>query len=90
MSQVKSSRDGDRIDLGGLEVIDPRDSRPFLLLYRCVCPKLKALFPTDGGGIPFDQTIVTSGNSNYTKYQQSLERLKDLEVDYYCADHYGT
>ena len=33
--------------------------------------------------------IVTSGNSNYTKYQQSLEKLEDLGVDYYCADHYG-
>ena len=50
---------------------------------------MKALFPTDGGGIPFDETIVTSGNSNYTKYQESLERLKDLQVEYYCADHYG-
>jgi hypothetical protein len=44
---------------------------------------------TDGGGIPFDETIITSGNSNYTKYQQSLEKLKGLEVEYYCADHYG-
>ena len=52
-------------------------------------PEFKALFPTDGGGIPFDETIVISGNSNYTKYQQSLEKLKDLEVEYYCADHYG-
>jgi hypothetical protein len=32
---------------------------------------------------------MTSGNSNYTKYQQNLERLKGLEVEYYCADHYG-
>jgi glyoxylase-like metal-dependent hydrolase (beta-lactamase superfamily II) len=85
----KTIREGDRIDLGGLEVLIleiPGHSSCCIAAY---IPKLKALFPTDGGGIPFDQTIVTSGNSNYTKYQQSLERLKDLKVDYYCADHYG-
>jgi glyoxylase-like metal-dependent hydrolase (beta-lactamase superfamily II) len=85
----KTIREGDRIDLGGLEVLileTPGHSSCCIAAY---IPKLKALFPTDGGGIPFDQTIVTSGNSNYTKYQQSLERLKDLKADYYCADHYG-
>jgi len=82
-------REGDRIDLGGLEVSIleiPGHSSCCIAAY---APELRALFPTDGGGIPFDKTIVSSGNSNYTKYQQSLERLKDLEVDYYCADHYG-
>jgi glyoxylase-like metal-dependent hydrolase (beta-lactamase superfamily II) len=81
--------EGDRMDLGGLEVSlleIPGHSSCCIAAY---VPELKALFPTDGGGIPFDQTIVSSGNSNYTKYQQSLERLKDLEVEYYCADHYG-
>jgi glyoxylase-like metal-dependent hydrolase (beta-lactamase superfamily II) len=85
----KTLREGDRIDLGGLEVLIleiPGHSSCCIAAY---VPQLKALFPTDGGGIPFDKTIVTSGNSNYTKYQQSLERLKDFEVDYYCADHYG-
>jgi glyoxylase-like metal-dependent hydrolase (beta-lactamase superfamily II) len=85
----RAIREGDRIDLGGLEVSIleiPGHSSCCLAAY---APELKALFPTDGGGIPFDQTIVSSGNSNYTQYQQSLERLKDLEVDYYCADHYG-
>jgi glyoxylase-like metal-dependent hydrolase (beta-lactamase superfamily II) len=82
-------REGNRIDLGGLEVSIleiPGHSSCCIAAY---VPELKALFPTDGGGIPFDKTIVSSGNSNYTQYQQSLERLKDLEVDYYCADHYG-
>jgi glyoxylase-like metal-dependent hydrolase (beta-lactamase superfamily II) len=85
----KIIREGDRIDLGGLDVFileTPGHSSCCIAAY---VPKLKALFPTDGGGIPFNETIVTSGNSNFTKYQQSLERLKDLEVDYYCADHYG-
>jgi glyoxylase-like metal-dependent hydrolase (beta-lactamase superfamily II) len=85
----KAIREGDRMDVGGLEVSileTPGHSSCCIAAY---APELKALFPTDGGGIPFGKTIVSSGNSNYTKYQQSLERLKDLEVDYYCADHYG-
>jgi len=85
----KTIRESDRIGLGDLEVSIfeiPGHSSCSIAAY---VPELKTLFPTDGGGIPFDETIVTSGNSNYTKYQQSLERLKDLEVDYYCADHYG-
>ncbi len=85
----KTIREGDCIDLGGLEVSVleiPGHSSCCIAAY---VPKLKALFPTDGGGIPFDETIITSGNSNFTKYQQSLKRLKNFEVDYYCADHYG-
>lgn len=85
----KTIREGDRISLGDLEawIFEiPGHSSCTIAAY---VPKLKALFPTDGGGIPFDQTIVTSGNSNFTNYQKNLERLKDLEVDYYCADHYG-
>lgn len=85
----KAVRDGDRIDLGGLEVSIleiPGHSSCCIAAY---VPEFKALFPTDGGGIPFDETIVTSGNSNFTKYQESLERLEPLEVEYYCADHYG-
>jgi glyoxylase-like metal-dependent hydrolase (beta-lactamase superfamily II) len=85
----KVVREGDRIDLGGLgaAILEiPGHSSCCIAAY---VPELKVLFPTDGGGIPFDQTIITSGNSNYTKYQQSLERLKGLPVEYYCADHYG-
>jgi glyoxylase-like metal-dependent hydrolase (beta-lactamase superfamily II) len=85
----KAVREGDRIDVGGLKVSIlgiPGHSSCTIAAY---VPALKTLFPTDGGGIPFDEMIVTSGNSNYTKYQESLERLKDLEVQYYCADHYG-
>jgi len=85
----KTVREGDQIDLERLEVSileTPGHSSCTVAAY---VPKLKTLFPTDGGGIPFAKTIVTSGNSNYTKYQESLERLKDLEVEHYCADHYG-
>lgn len=85
----KTIGEGDKIDLGGLKVRVleiPGHSSCSIAAY---VPQLKTLFPTDGGGIPFNETIVTSGNSNYTKYQESLERMKDLEVEYYCADHYG-
>jgi glyoxylase-like metal-dependent hydrolase (beta-lactamase superfamily II) len=81
--------EGDRIDVGGLEISVleiPGHSSCSIAAY---LPEFKALFPTDGGGIPFDETIVISGNSNYTQYQQSLEKLQSLKVEYYCADHYG-
>ena len=52
-------------------------------------PSIKALFPSDGGGIPYKEMIIASGNSNFTKYQESLEKLKDLDVEFLCSDHYG-
>jgi 2-aminobenzoylacetyl-CoA thioesterase len=85
----KVVHDGDRIDLGEVTVSIleiPGHSSCSIAAY---VPEWKALFPTDGGGIPFREMIITAGNSNYTRYQESLEKLKDLEVDYYCADHYG-
>jgi len=79
----------DRIDLGDLEVCiyeTPGHSSCSISAY---VPQLKALFASDGGGIPYKETIIASGNSNFTTYQQSLEKLKDLDVEYACADHYG-
>ena len=81
--------EGECIELGGIAVQifeTPGHSSCSISAY---VPKLKALFPSDGGGVPYKQTIITSGNSDYTQFQQSLEKLKDLEVDYLCADHYG-
>lgn len=81
--------EGDRIRVGDTEihVIEtPGHSSCSISAY---APQLKALFPTDSAGIPFKEILITSGNSNYTQYQESLEKLKDLEADYVCADHYG-
>ncbi len=81
--------EGQHIDLGDIEVRiieTPGHSSCSISAY---IPKLKALFPSDGGGIPFKDTIITSGNSNYTEFQSSLEKLRGLQVDYLCADHYG-
>ena len=81
--------DGDSIDLGTVNVSifeTPGHSSCSLSAY---VPAINALFPSDSGGIPFKNIIVSSGNSNYTLFQQSLERLGLLDVEYYCADHYG-
>ncbi len=81
--------EGDRIAVGDAEVQiveTPGHSSCSIAAY---APQLKALFPTDSAGIPFKEILITSGNSNYTQYQESLEKLKDLRTDYICADHYG-
>jgi glyoxylase-like metal-dependent hydrolase (beta-lactamase superfamily II) len=85
----KAVREGDRMDLGDLSasILEiPGHSSCSIAAY---IPEMKVLFASDGGGVPFADTIITSGNSNYTKFQKSLERLKNLEVETLCADHYG-
>jgi 2-aminobenzoylacetyl-CoA thioesterase len=81
--------DGATIDLGGtiVEILEtPGHSSCSISAY---APEMGALFPSDGGGIPYEETIIPSGNSNFTRYQHSLKKLKTLEVDILCADHYG-
>lgn len=81
--------EGAAIDLGGMSVQvleTPGHSSCSISAY---VPEIKALFPSDGGGIPYGKMILPSGNSNFTQYQQSLEKLKLLAVDVLCADHYG-
>ncbi len=85
----KVVREGDRIDLGDVEVSIleiPGHSSCSIAAY---IPEMKVLFPSDGGGIPFKEMIIPSGTSNYTKFQTNLERLRTLEIEYFCADHYG-
>ncbi len=82
-------KDGDTIDLGGrtVRILEtPGHSSCSLTAY---VPEIKALFPSDGGGIPSGSGISPAGNSNYTLYQQSLHKLAELEVQVLCADHYG-
>ena len=83
------AKDGDIIRLGDLDVHifeTPGHSSCSITAY---VPQIKALFPSDGGGIPYQDDILPAGNSNYTAYQKSLDRLKELETEYLCADHYG-
>ena len=85
----KTVSEGDYIDLGDLKGLiyeTPGHSSCSISFY---VPQFNALFPSDSGGIPYNETIIVSGNSNFTKYQESLEKLKDLEVKFFCADHYG-
>ena len=81
--------EGDILEVGDFEVKileTPGHSSCSITAY---VPQIKALFPSDAGGIPYKNTIITSGNSNYTAFQRSLEKLECLEADYLCADHYG-
>jgi glyoxylase-like metal-dependent hydrolase (beta-lactamase superfamily II) len=81
--------EGVTIDLGGMTVQileTPGHSSCSISAY---VNEIRALFPSDGGGIPYGEMILPSGNSNFTQYQQSLEKLKTLTIDIFCADHYG-
>jgi glyoxylase-like metal-dependent hydrolase (beta-lactamase superfamily II) len=81
--------DGDTIDLGGMivQILEtPGHSSCSISAY---VPEIRALFPSDGGGIPYEEMILPAGNSNFTQYQHSLDKLQPLKVDIFCADHYG-
>lgn len=82
-------REGDRVDLGGLEVQILETPGHSSCSISAWVPQLGALFASDAGGIPFKNTIITSGNSDFTRFQENLERLKKLPARYVCADHYG-
>lgn len=85
----RTVREGDILDLGGVEthiIETPGHSSCSISAY---VPSLKVLFPSDGGGIPYRDTILPSPNSNFTQYQKSLEKLSPLDVEVLCADHYG-
>jgi len=80
---------GDRIDLGNLQVDiheTPGHSSCSISAYS---PQIKTLFPSDAGGIPYKDMIIPVGNSNFVEYLRSLKKLEKLDVDYICADHYG-
>jgi glyoxylase-like metal-dependent hydrolase (beta-lactamase superfamily II) len=81
--------EGDIIDLGGitLQILDtPGHTNCSVTAYE---PAMKALFPSDGGGIPFGDMCFPSMNTNTIQYLESLGKMKPLPVSYYCADHYG-
>jgi glyoxylase-like metal-dependent hydrolase (beta-lactamase superfamily II) len=80
---------GDRVNWGGneLEIIDaPGHSSDSIAAYM---PSEKALFASDAGGIPFGDDVFAAGNSNFTKYQETLERFNEYEVEIHLAEHYG-
>jgi glyoxylase-like metal-dependent hydrolase (beta-lactamase superfamily II) len=83
--------EGDVIDLGeGVEVriIEmPGHSSCSIAAY---VPSLRALFPSDAGGIPGEgDEIFPSGNEDFILYQKSLEKLRPLEVEIVCLARNG-
>ncbi|MBW1898879.1 MAG: hypothetical protein JRI61_07455, partial [Deltaproteobacteria bacterium] len=52
-------------------------------------PEEKAMFASDAGGIPFGDKIMTSANSNFDNYQESLKKMASYEIEVYLAEHFG-
>lgn len=81
--------EGTTINLGNIDVQimeTPGHSSCSISAY---VPKLRALFPSDGGGIPYKNIIVAAPNSNFIQYEESLRKMEPLRVSYLCADHFG-
>jgi len=84
-----SLSDGEKIDLGGLEMeifATPGHSSCSISAY---VPAMQALFPSDAVPIPYLDKMIVAANSNFTQYQRSLEKLVKLKVEIIGADHYG-
>ena len=84
-------REGDTIDLGeGVEVRImemPGHSSCSVAAY---VQSLRALFPSDAGGIPGEgEEVFPSGNEDFILYQKSLEKLRPLEVEIVCLARNG-
>ena len=80
---------GDRVEWGGneLEIIDaPGHSSCSIAAY---LPADKALFASDAGGIPYGDTVFAAGNSNFTQFQQTLEKFATYDVEVHLSEHYG-
>ena len=80
--------DGDMIDLGDVEILTLNTPGHSSCSISAYAPKLRALFPSEGGGIPKD-TIIAGPNLSSTDYIESLKKLESLEVEYLYADHFG-
>jgi glyoxylase-like metal-dependent hydrolase (beta-lactamase superfamily II) len=83
--------DGSLIDLGEgiqVQIIEmPGHSSCSIAAY---VPLLKALFPSDAAGIPGEgEEIFPAGNENFILYQESLEKLRPLEVEILGAARNG-
>jgi glyoxylase-like metal-dependent hydrolase (beta-lactamase superfamily II) len=83
--------EGDSIDLGeGVQVriIEmPGHSSCSIAAY---VPSLRALFPSDAGGIPGEgEEIFPSGNEDFILYQKSLEKLRPIDVEVVCLARNG-
>ena len=75
--------EGDTIDLGeGVKVQIMEMPGHSSCSIAAHVPSLKALFPSDAGGIPGEgDEIFPSGNEDFILYQKSLEKSRPLEVE---------
>ncbi len=81
--------EGDVVACGDLsmEIIEvPGHSSCSIAVY---VSKEKAMFASDAGGIPIANRVFTAANSNFDKYQQSIQKMADYDIDVYLAEHYG-
>ncbi|MFC1812898.1 MBL fold metallo-hydrolase [Thermodesulfobacteriota bacterium] len=82
-------KEGDILNCGDLtmEVLEvPGHSSCSIAVY---VPREKAMFASDAAGVPFGNHIFTAANSNFDKYQKSLERIAGYDIDVLLAEHYG-
>ena len=82
-------REGDIIDLGrvALKIYEtPGHSNCSISAYE---PDEGVLFASDAMGIPFSDKLFPSMNTNIDQFLNSLEKLRPLKVNVFCADHYG-
>lgn len=80
---------GDIVSCGdlSLEIIDtPGHSSCSISAYM---PIEQAMFASDAGGVSCGERIFTAANSNFDKYQESLEKLGAYDINMYFAEHYG-
>jgi glyoxylase-like metal-dependent hydrolase (beta-lactamase superfamily II) len=70
-----------------MEVMEvPGHSSCSIALY---VPQEKAMFASDAGGIPIGDRIFTAANSNFDKYQESLQKMARYEIEVYLTEHFG-
>ena len=84
-----SVREGDVIELGGvaLKIYEtPGHSNCSISAYE---PDAGVLFASDAVGIPFSDKLFPSMNTNIDQFLNSLEKLRPLRVNVFCADHCG-
>ena len=81
--------EGDDLNCGNvnLQVLEtPGHSTCSISLYM---PAEKAVFVSDAVGIALDDTILTTANSNFDQYMQSLEKLFALNPEIILSEHRG-
>jgi glyoxylase-like metal-dependent hydrolase (beta-lactamase superfamily II) len=70
-----------------LEIIDtPGHSSCSIAVY---VPEEKAMFASDAGGIPSGDHIFAAANSNFDKFQNSLEKMAAYDIHVHLAEHGG-